>query len=121
MYDKISSSEGLLSRSSSPSFASEEKLEIPRRRNAHVLPKTTYILIGLLVLSLIANVVVVVVMNAAISKANGLLGDETRNCQSQTKLYSPAQDALEYKVTRFESSIYGGETEYQGPPTEHNN
>jgi hypothetical protein len=34
---------------------------------------------------------------------------------------APAQDALEYKVTKFESSIYGGETEYQGPPTEHNN
>lgn len=87
MNDEISSSEGLLSRSSSPSFASEEKLEIPRRRNAHVLPKTTYILIALLVLSLIANVVVVVILNAAISKANGLLGDETRNCKSQTKLY----------------------------------
>ncbi|KAF8849623.1 hypothetical protein BDZ45DRAFT_732120 [Acephala macrosclerotiorum] len=121
MYDEMSSSEGLLSHSSSPSFTSEEKLEIPRRRNAQVLPKTTYILIALLVLSLIANVVVVVILNAAISMANGLLGDETRNCKPQTKLYSPAQDALEYKVTKFESSIYGGETEYQGPPTEYNN
>ncbi|RFU24740.1 hypothetical protein B7463_g11598, partial [Scytalidium lignicola] len=65
--------------------------------------------------------VVVVVMNTAISKANGLLGDEKRNRKPQTKLYSPAQDALEYKITKFESSIYGGETEYQGPLTEYNN
>ncbi len=87
LYDEIPSTEGLLSRSSSPSFASEEKLEIPRRRNAHVLPKTTYILSALLVLSLIANVVVVAILNAAVTKANGQVEDEIRNCKHETQLY----------------------------------
>ena len=36
-------------------------------------------------------------------------------------LKAPAQDALEYQLVKFDSSIYGGETEYQGPPNEHNN
>jgi len=34
---------------------------------------------------------------------------------------APAQDALEYKLTSYASSIYGGETPYQGPPTAENN
>jgi hypothetical protein len=87
MYDDITSSDGLLPRSSSPSFTSEEKLEIPRRRSAQFLPKTTYILTALSVLSLVANVVVVVILNAVISKSYRLLEDETRSCKPQTKLY----------------------------------
>lgn len=36
-------------------------------------------------------------------------------------IIAPAMNALEFKLTKFASSIYGGETEYQGPPTEYNN
>lgn len=34
---------------------------------------------------------------------------------------APAEDALAYRLDKFESGIYGGETEYQGPPNEYNN
>jgi hypothetical protein len=34
---------------------------------------------------------------------------------------APAQDAVSYKLTKFESGIYGGETPYQGPPSDGNN
>jgi hypothetical protein len=38
-----------------------------------------------------------------------------------TIVTAPAQDAVSYKLTKFESGIYGGETPYQGPPSGKNN
>jgi len=38
-----------------------------------------------------------------------------------TIVIAPAQDAVSYKLTKFESGIYGGETPYQGPPSGENN
>ena len=77
MYNETSSSKGLLPRLSSPSsdFTSEEKSEIPKRKNPYVLPLSPHNLLALLVLSLITNGVIVFFSNAAILKANGLVRD----------------------------------------------
>ena len=36
-------------------------------------------------------------------------------------MLAPAQDALEFKLTKFESAVLDGKTPYQGPPNEENN
>lgn len=43
------------------------------------------------------------------------------NSTQLTKSAAPAQDAIDYKLAKFQSSIYDGKTEYQGPPTKTNN
>ena len=146
MYDEGASLEKLLPRSSSPSseFAAEEKPGPRKDEHTRGSPIFAYILLALLGLSLIANIALAIPFLASTSREYGIVVNQYRTCKPQTKLYcehsatlpklnavnyeivsdvvtAPAQSALEFKLTKFASSIYGGVTEYQGPPTQHNN
>jgi hypothetical protein len=146
MYGEGPSFEKLLPRSSSPSseFAVEEKPSLRKDEHTRGSPIFAYILLALLGLSLIANVSLAIPFLTSISREHGIVVNQCRTYKPQTSLYcehsatiprlnavnyeivsdiitAPAQGALEFKLTKFASSIYEGVTEYQGPPTEYNN
>lgn len=90
MEEKAGPFEALLSYPDSPVCVmqyDDTKPEFFKKKNSHVPSQFSYVFVGILALSLLANIGLVLLGAHTISELHALRGDHHEICQSQTKLY----------------------------------